>query len=358
MKSLWLIFALLLTSCAPVTRQAIINPNSSEIEKNIQQELALKIQLKNQLRVMAVADRIAIASAPYCEDKVGPSLGVVLASKKSVNSDFTKTAVRLWNIADKPTVIAMTTDYAEESGLMVGDQILSVDEQTVKTESTTLTEYFPKPFVGNEVTNLIVLREGQKLSIPIKPRIACDYPASVVTDDSVNAYADGKAIYITTGMLRFAETDEELATVIGHELAHNQMGHIKKKKGNATLGAIFGAILTVATGVDVTQTFAQIGGGAYSKDFESEADYVGIYNVARAGFDISESPNFWRRMGVEHPAAITHGSTHPSTANRFVGLDNAVKEIGEKTIAGLELVPNLGRTFKTEAIPAQENLLQ
>ncbi len=142
-------------------------------------------------------------------------------------------------------------------------------------------------------------------------------------------------------MLRFAETDEEVALVLGHELAHNTRGHIASRQGNALIGAIFGAVLTGLTGVDVTNLGSQIGAGAFSQDFEAEADYVGVYHTARAGFDIANAASFWRRMGLSHPQAIhLSGSTHPSTATRFLAIEKTVDEIETKRANNLPLVPD------------------
>jgi predicted Zn-dependent protease len=89
----------------------------------------------------------------------------------------------------------------------------------------------------------------------------------------------------------------------------------------------------------------------YSQDFESEADYVGLYVVARAGMPIDNAPRFWRRMGSQvAPGAISHGTTHPPTAQRFVALEAAVAEIKAKQAAGQPLLPN--EKSKAKADPA------
>jgi len=336
------IFFVFLVGCAPVTRQTMIDQGASESERQIQHELALKQQIKNQLRVITVANKISHAASPYCPDKVTPSVGFIASSDKQFNADVRKAAAKLWAVGDKNTIIGVVAGSpADKAGLKVGDVITKIENKEVKPDAINLKDYFPTPYIEAQAVNFYVTREAGEVVVPVIAELACDYPAVVSSNDAVNAYADGSKIFITTGMLRFTENDDELATVIGHELAHNQMGHIRKQSGNRMIGALLGALVTVATGVDVTNAGANIAGSAFSQEFEAEADYVGIYNASRAGYDISSSPNFWRRMGAEHPTAISHGSSHPSTANRFVALDNAVKEINEKKVAGFELIPNL-----------------
>ncbi len=83
------------------------------------------------------------------------------------------------------------------------------------------------------------------------------------------------------------------------------------------------------------------GGGAFSVEFEREADYVGLYMMARAGYAIETAPNFWRRMAMRDPKSIEHASSHPSTADRAASLDGAVDEIRRKQSQQLALLPEI-----------------
>jgi predicted Zn-dependent protease len=135
-------------------------------------------------------------------------------------------------------------------------------------------------------------------------------------------------------------------------LAHNVMGHIDKQMGNRMAGLVIGAIISGLTRVDVTRQGAELGGLAFSQEFEAEADYVGLYYTARAGYGITAAPNFWRRMAVNHPRAIAHGTTHPNTADRFVALEAAAREIDAKRVVGLDLKPEMKMPdFPTAAGP-------
>jgi len=111
--------------------------------------------------------------------------------------------------------------------------------------------------------------------------------------------------------------------------------------GNAVLGSILDVVLSSLTRTPNMNTFQGIGGAAFSQDFESEADYVGLYYTARAGYDIHNVPDLWRRMAVENPGAITMGNTHPSTSQRFVALEAAAAEIEAKRKDGRALQPEM-----------------
>src|SRR5690606_38594427 len=143
-------------------------------------------------------------------------------------------------------------------------------------------------------------RNGETRSVMVVPVQACDFTVRLQQDDVKNAYADGKNIVIYKGMMDFFKSDEELALVLSHELAHNSMKHIDAKKRNATLGGIIGLLVDVAaaaggvnTNGDFTRLAMNAGSGAYSVEFEQEADYVGLYFMAIAGYKIDDAPNFW-----------------------------------------------------------------
>ena len=184
------------------------------------------------------------------------------------------------------------------------------------------------------------MRRGVQYTAHVTPKLICRHNVYLVRSDAINAFADGKDIYLMTGMLRFARSDLELQTIIAHELAHNTAGHIRKKMGNILLGAIVDAAFDAYAGIDTGGDFAEAGALAFSQDFEREADYVGMYMLERAGVETSEAGNFWRRMSLEDPAAITFARTHPTTAERAVNLRAATREIQAKRRQRLPLLPN------------------
>jgi len=176
----------------------------------------------------------------------------------------------------------------------------------------------------------------------------CIYEFELTKDREVNAYADGKNIYVTPAMMNFAEEDEELAIVLGHEYAHNFMGHIASKKNNMALGNILGSLIDIAAssqGVATGSAFGKIGtsvgGLKYSKEFEKEADYVGLYVTYLAGYKIENAAEFWRKMSLRDPNSIKEASTHPTNPERYIALTKTVNEIKNKKHGGLELLPNI-----------------
>ncbi|MEQ1789781.1 MAG: M48 family metallopeptidase [Rickettsiales bacterium] len=175
----------------------------------------------------------------------------------------------------------------------------------------------------------------------------CYYYFKLARNEAINSKADGENIVIFTGMMRFAQSDDELAVVMAHEFTHNLMGHVRAQKNNATFGMLFGMAADaladsqgINMGGEMTKVGTEIGTLTYSVSFEKEADYIGLYVLARAGYDINRAPELWRRMSIEDPDAIYSSITHPSNPARFVALQKAVTEIEYKRKHHIPLLPD------------------
>ncbi|MDB2414471.1 M48 family metallopeptidase [Rickettsiales bacterium] len=189
------------------------------------------------------------------------------------------------------------------------------------------------------------VRLCKKMNLPVDE---CFYEFELLDSGTTNAYTDGKKIFITTAMMNFCKTDEELAIVLGHEYAHNIMGHIKSKQTNMLFGSALGVLLDAAAssqGIETGSAFnklgSQVGALSYSQEFEKEADYVGLYITSISGYNVDTAPDFWRRMSIRDHRSINSGRTHPSNPARTLALSKVVQEIANKKKAGLVLTPDI-----------------
>ena len=335
--------ALLLTGCAPKSNFPTIDNRLAKAEAHKQRVVAMEMQFRHFKRLWNVSSRILAANASLCGNKIKRSLGILAQTLEHYDQEWREIARTTLSVGKQLTVTHVVEGSpAHAAGLLVGDKIISMNNEALgsgKQASEKLRDMLRSHQSGD--TKFAIKRGGEQHTLVGKFATSCDYPVQLVQKDTVNAWADGSKIYISTGMLRFTENDEELALIIGHELAHNTRGHIEAKRGNWLIGAIVGAAVTAYSGVDVTNLGAQAGAGAFSQDFESEADYVGLYHAGRAGYDLKNAVSFWRRLGAAHPAAIhLTGSTHPSTAKRFLAIEKALAEFEHKRKSILPLIPD------------------
>jgi hypothetical protein len=362
------------TACvAPVTQMGSVSREDVRAEQFRQQQLVVRASIKDQQRVDNVGYALLKAAVPICgPGATSTRAGVRFSNVYTFNKDY-QPAARALGFSDTLTVVGVAKgSAAERSGVAVGDRIVGigggaapVGRNAVRDAGTTLarlrnadSDFGFQVLHGSLAltTAGAVSQEGQStvsidtapVRLTVPPDTVCDYGISAIKEDALNAWADGKNVYVTSAMLRFAADDEELAVVLSHEISHNAMRHIDAKKKNAAIGAIFGAILDIAaasqgvnTGGEFTNDMAAAASMAFSQDFEREADYVGLYVLARAARPIGNSPDFWRRMAQEAPGSIKFASSHPTTAERFLRLEKTVTEIDQKRASGAALLPEM-----------------
>ena len=162
---------------------------------------------------------------------------------------------------------------------------------------------------------------------------------NLVQDKQANAFCmPGGKIVVYEGLLPYTQNEASLAIVLGHEIAHAVAKHSAEqmtKKMNQQMGtSILGTVLNSAVGSGVGDLASQVAGGylsfrnlKYSRDNESEADYMGLIFAAMAGYDPSYAVSFWERM-----AAGTNSnraemlSSHPSDARRIQNIKGWLPE--------------------------------
>ncbi len=340
---LFILIALLLTSaCAPTTKVPKISDEMAAYEAEKQREMAVVEFVKLQRRLERIGFRILRANASLCGKNRTYSCGFIYLARGIIPKEYREAYRRLFGIKNLPTVLyVIPGSPAEAAGLKEGDVIYAINQNPLPPNKEGVKK-FNKILNNNHGEDIVlsIERQSQRMDITIKPVCICNYPIILKNSDEVNAFADGRYVVVFSGMMRFLNSDDELALVISHELAHNTMGHIKKQAVNRTIGTLLGAIVSELTGVNVTRIGAQTGQLLFSQEFEAEADYVGCYYAARAGYDVSKAAQLWRRMAATHPAAINlKGSTHPSTAKRFLAIEKTAEEINQKIKNGKPLIP-------------------
>lgn len=346
-------------ACAPVSRLPQVDDEAAKLEAEKQRQLVVERTIRDRSRLHHIAYRILKANAELCGEKVRKSSGLQIVNKFSFGKEYEKAAEVVLGVGKKSKIIAVARgSAADDAGFLDGDILLSLGDWDVPENKEGIKEAAKKFMAGAEngdALALRVIRDGDENTFTFQPESVCAYRYSLENKDIVNAFADGNRIVISTGMLRFAENDTELATVIGHEIAHNMMDHNPKTQTNAAIGMVFD-ILLAGIGVSTGGAFQNLAARAFSEGFEAEADYVGLYLMARAGFAIENTPNFWRRMGMNSPGSIREQlmASHPATPRRFLALEKTVAEIKAKRAADEPLIPEREKE-STQKVPEPES---
>jgi predicted Zn-dependent protease len=165
---------------------------------------------------------------------------------------------------------------------------------------------------------------------------------AVFEDPSVNAFAlPGGYIGVNTGLLRLVRNDDQLATVIGHEIAHNLANHAAERYSQTAVTSVGLQVAGSALGggdPNTARQIASLGGvGAqlgvllpFSRRHELEADQIGVDLMARAGYRASAAPELWRLMAARSGGGRTSSfaSTHPTEASRIQALEEHIRARG------------------------------
>ncbi|MDN5862841.1 MAG: M48 family metallopeptidase [Salinisphaera sp.] len=164
------------------------------------------------------------------------------------------------------------------------------------------------------------------------------WEVAVFKDDSANAFAlPGGKIGVHTGLLKIARNQDQLATVIGHEVAHVLAQHSAERISQqfATQAGLDLVAAMVGGGQTQQQLMSLLGLGAqvgvllpYSRLQESEADIYGLELMAKAGFDPRASVQLWQSMKRAGGGAPTEWlSTHPAPDTRINDLRRQIPQV-------------------------------
>lgn len=162
---------------------------------------------------------------------------------------------------------------------------------------------------------------GQLLAATVE-RKDFPYTFTVLNAPIVNAFAvPGGYVYVTRGLLALADSEAELASVLGHELGHLTALHHARRQSQSLLANILVAGAAIATG---SEAIGQVGGvvatgalASFSREHESEADELGIRYLARAGYDPAAATRFLNKLrAYSRLEARRHGKS-PDEVDQF-----------------------------------------
>jgi len=353
--------ALLCAGCAtPESQLPELPKDAVATEQRAQQIAQLRKYYSERHRVDSVAFRLRIANVADCKDRIAAQIGLTAATPRSLPRRYQSYSSEALSIGwARPTVISVVEDSpAARAGITAGDEVIALNGELIPLGGTANWMWQRIADNGTAPVEINMRRDGVDRTVTLTPVMGCSIPIEYKVDEVANASASDIRIMIHSGFVALTQSDAELAMVIGHELAHSNLGHLDKARWNQLLGTATGTAIDigilaggVSTGGAFGRQFGGMGALAYSVAFEREADYVGTYYAARAGYEIKGTEEVWRRVGLLHPASILVARTHPITATRFVQIQKTTAEIEDKKRRGLPLTPELRRIAEPPAAP-------
>jgi hypothetical protein len=268
----WVVFSgLLALSVACATRLA---PPEVGVEEMVELSDELAAEGLDTVRgyishLRAVSDPLRLHNVELCENEIVPYLGVILENVPQRIPTPLDRVMRLRGIDVNPTVVSVIADSpAAQAGLQPNDVIRSFNGRRVVTYHDLLDR-----LTGDrrDSPRLEIRRGGERYEVTLAYRPACTPPATFSPQGFL--WTEGySSVRVTRGLMDFVRSDEELAILIAHQMAH-----------------------------------ALIGYEPMSRDVEERADRLSLEIALRAGYDIRGAVEVWERLAVQHPWMITKG---------------------------------------------------
>lgn len=179
---------------------------------------------------------------------------------------------------------------------------------------------------------------GQKIA-QVSQKNDFNWEFNLVEDEQANAFClPGGKVVVYTGILKFAKNDDQLATVISHEISHALARHGAERMSQSMVQqgvGMIGNIVVGATAPQYQNAFNMAYGAGsnlgvmlpYGRLQETEADEIGILLMYKAGYNLNEAVKFWENMSEGKSGGSDFFSTHPSSNTRVSDIQKVIHKI-------------------------------
>jgi len=290
--------------------------------------------MKNKISIIIVLF-IAIAFVMYSCGTVATvtSVGAQVAGATGIISQNTADAISQSARAIGTAAEEISPEQEYYIGRAVAANILSNPSYRIWNGNPALTAYL------NNICAAITINSP-------RPNVYSGYHVAILDSNEINAFAtSGGHILITRGLINAARTEDALAGVIAHEIAHIQLQHSIKSirnsritqailiTGTSAAGAVTGMNVNELTTVfneSVGEIVLTLVNNGYSRDQELEADTYAMRLMASAGYNPAGLVEMLRSLSTVQTAGSGFGRTHPTPAQRIT---NAERTVGTFNVA-------------------------
>ncbi|BEI39813.1 M48 family metalloprotease [Polynucleobacter sp. HIN8] len=300
-----------------------------------------------------------ILSIPSLAQQPGVSVTQDSAAKENLGRVIQSPEARSANLPSRNTLQSQPTLVLPDMGDPGGDALSPLDERKIGEQI--MREIRRDRDFSNDWPIYDYLNSMERRLMQAAKRLqlgganaqgsaAYDYEVFAVKDPSINAFAlPGGFIGFHTGLLITAETDSEVASVMGHEIGHVLQRHLARsleRQGTNSIIALAGIVLgALAAASNPGAAAGLITGGqalaiqnqlSYSRDAEREADRIGFQILQASGYDVNGAPAFFQRLqkayGIMDSGVPGYLRTHPLTTDRIADMQDRARTISQNRV--------------------------
>ena len=252
------------------------------------------------VRLWSVGHRLAIANAELCQDR-STLTGAILHDRHMYDANGQAAFAFATDVAIAGVVPGSP---AAQAGLRDGDGLIAVNDAAPAPEGDSADAARARLGAANDLLEqappdremtLSILRDGKRFDIKLSGLAGCASRYEVSPRNSVGGSADGRFVGVTIGMMDLAQSEDALAALVAHEMAHNILHHAERLKASGGWPGLLGP-LDSATG--------------RVRETEAEADRLSIWLLANAGYDIDAGLAFWQKLSRKKGYGIFSDGTH------------------------------------------------
>lgn len=300
-----------------------------------------------------------ILSIPSLAQQPGVSVTQDSAAKENLGRVIQSPEARSANLPSRNTLQSQPTLVLPDMGDPGGDALSPLDERKIGEQI--MREIRRDRDFSNDWPIYDYLNSMERRLMQAAKRLqlgganaqgsaAYDYEVFAVKDPSINAFAlPGGFIGFHTGLLITAETDSEVASVMGHEIGHVLQRHLARsleRQGTNSIIALAGIVLgALAAASNPGAAAGLITGGqalaiqnqlSYSRDAEREADRIGFQILQASGYDVNGAPAFFQRLqkayGIMDSGVPGYLRTHPLTTDRIADMQDRARTVAQNRV--------------------------
>jgi predicted Zn-dependent protease len=282
--------------------------------------------MKNKIVILLIITAALAAAAVSCEHLMAiADFGAQVAGATGAIDQNTADAISLSSRAIGSAAEEITPEQEYYIGLAVAANILS--NYRIWNGNQALTAYL------NRICAAITINS-------LRPDVYNGYHVAILDSNEINAFAtSGGHIFVTRGLINAAKSEDALAGVLAHEIAHIQLQHSIKAIRNSRItqafmvtgvsaaGAAAGMSVSELTGVfseSVGEIVTTLVNNGYSQTQEFEADNIAMSLLASAGYSPSGLIDMLRELSAVQTSSSGFGKTHPTPAQRITNAERSV----------------------------------